>query len=210
MQKNGQEDKFVKGGPGSGRYPKGSGEDNTVEIPKFKNTNEAMAYGKANVGNKKVIDELKLRYKAKQAETKRILDLPLDQQTDELLQSGMNEAVVGQFYREAYETAEGTLDTHGLVKADESKILAVDYHGTLMVNNLPNLALITKLWAYKTAGWHIIIYTSGLTENPSIIHGIRDWLAVNKVPYDEIWQRQGKPDATFYIDDKAFRPEEVV
>jgi len=86
------------------------------------------------------------------------------------------------------------------------KIVAVDYHGTLMIDNKPNLELINKLKEYKNAGYHIIVFTSGITRNPSILNGINVWLQENKVPYDEVWQRQGKPDADIYIDDKSFNP----
>lgn len=89
----------------------------------------------------------------------------------------------------------------------KSKVVAVDYHGTLCDHQGQCIASMKqKLGEFKNAGYHIIVYTSGITRNPSILNGINTWLKENQIPYDEIWQRQGKPDADVYIDDKAFNP----
>jgi len=88
----------------------------------------------------------------------------------------------------------------------QQKRVAVDYHGTLMIDNKVNGDLRAKLQEMKANGYHIIVYTSGITENPSILHGINVWLKENQVPYDEVWQRQGKPDVDLYIDDKSVNP----
>ncbi len=89
----------------------------------------------------------------------------------------------------------------------KDKIVAVDFHGTISNHDhTPNQAVIDKLKEFKNAGFHIIVYTSGITRNPGVLNGLNVWLKENQVPYDEIWQRQGKPDADIYIDDKAFNP----
>lgn len=89
----------------------------------------------------------------------------------------------------------------------QSKVIAVDFHGTIR-DHQGNVieAMKQKLGEFKNAGYHIIVYTSGITRNPSIINGLNQWLKENQIPYDEVWQRQGKPDADIYIDDKAFNP----
>ena len=92
-------------------------------------------------------------------------------------------------------------------KAD--KVVAVDYHGTIKVNDQPNKEVVDKLKEMRANGYHIIVYTSGITRNPGIIGGITNWLNDRQIPFDEVWQRQGKPDADIYIDDKAIRPDEV-
>lgn len=89
----------------------------------------------------------------------------------------------------------------------KNKIVAVDYHGTLC-DHQGNVieTMKQKLGEFKNAGYHIIVYTSGITRNPSTLNGLNQWLKDNQIPYDEVWQRQGKPDADIYIDDKAFNP----
>lgn len=86
------------------------------------------------------------------------------------------------------------------------KVVAVDYHGTIMVENKVNKKVKEKLQEMREAGYHIIVYTAGITKNPSILNGINTWLTENSVPYDEVWARMGKPDADIYIDDKSVNP----
>lgn len=91
--------------------------------------------------------------------------------------------------------------------AVKDKIVAVDFHGTLCDHQGKCIEpMKNKLQEFKNAGYHIIVNTSGITRNPSILNGIGQWMKENQVPYDEIWQRQGKPDADVYIDDKGFNP----
>ena len=91
----------------------------------------------------------------------------------------------------------------------EEKSIAVDYHGTLNIDGAVNEVLKNKLIELKNMGYHIFIHTSGITDSPGAINGITNWLQVNEIPYDEIWQRSGKPNADAYIDDKSIRPNEI-
>jgi len=95
-----------------------------------------------------------------------------------------------------------------MVKSEEikKKIAAIDYHGTIMVNDKPNIELVDKMKEMREKGYHIIVYTSGITESPGSMNGIREFLDANDIPYDEVWARMGKPDADIYIDDKAVNP----
>lgn len=88
----------------------------------------------------------------------------------------------------------------------KSKTVAVDFHGTLMVDDVPNLEVVNKIKEMKNAGYHIVVYTAGITEAPGQLNGINNWLQANKIPYDEVWARMGKPDADLYIDDKSVNP----
>jgi hypothetical protein len=103
---------------------------------------------------------------------------------------------------------EAAVRMHYPVQQAKGKVVAVDFHGTLANHGdqSPIQPVIDKLKEMKNAGFHIIVYTSGITRNPGILNGLNVWLKDNQVPYDEIWQRQGKPDADIYIDDKAFNP----
>jgi hypothetical protein len=89
------------------------------------------------------------------------------------------------------------------------KVVAVDYHGTIMINDKVNETIKAKLQEMRDEGYHIIVYTSGTTDSPGAYNGIQTWLKQNQIPFDEIWQRQGKPDADIYFEDKAIRPSEV-
>jgi hypothetical protein len=89
------------------------------------------------------------------------------------------------------------------------KTVAVDYHGTLNIDGKLNESLKYQLQEMKNEGYHIIIYTSGVTHSPGSLNGIQTWLQEREVSYDEVWQRQGKPDADIYIEDKAVRPSEI-
>ncbi|GAA5010898.1 HAD-IIIC family phosphatase [Acinetobacter puyangensis] len=87
-------------------------------------------------------------------------------------------------------------------------------------NAVPNLAVITKIKAYKELGFEICFSTS---RNVKTYHGnlgkinantlpiIIDWLNKHNIPFDEIYV--GKPWCGFdgfYVDDKAIRPDEFV
>jgi len=89
------------------------------------------------------------------------------------------------------------------------KTVAVDYHGTIMINNKVNETIKAKLQEMRNEGYHIIVYTSGTTNSPGAYNGIQTWLKQNEIPFDEVWQKQGKPDADLYFEDKAVRPSEI-
>lgn len=118
---------------------------------------------------------------------------------------------IRRLHNDGVNLPKGLLDRYKLKNKAEkvsksSKVVAVDYHGTIKVNDMPNQAVVDKMKEMKANGYHIIIYTSGITANPSTLNGIQTWLEERQIPYDEIWQRQGKPDADIYIDDKAVNP----
>lgn len=89
------------------------------------------------------------------------------------------------------------------------KTVAVDYHGTLKIKDKVNETIKAKLQEMRNEGYHIVIYTSGTTHSPSAFNGIQTWLQQNEIPFDEVWQKQGKPDADLYFEDKAIRPSEI-
>jgi effector-binding domain-containing protein len=91
----------------------------------------------------------------------------------------------------------------------EEKSVAVDFHGTLNIDGKVNEELKNKLIEMKNAGYHIFIHTAGITHSPESLNGLHQWLQENNIPYDEIWQRNGKPDTDLIIDDKSIRPNEV-
>lgn len=74
-------------------------------IPTFKNTEEALAFGKGNAKNQAVQDELARLY----AESKEKSGALIKSEKDADLQAGMDEAVRGQFFREALESAQGKI-----------------------------------------------------------------------------------------------------
>ncbi len=87
------------------------------------------------------------------------------------------------------------------------KVVAVDFHGTIFDHEgkvIPEMR--TKMKEFDRRGFHIIIYTAGINKNPQALNGIEVKLRENDVPFDEVWQRNGKPDADCYIDDKSFNP----
>ncbi len=87
------------------------------------------------------------------------------------------------------------------------KVVAVDYHGTIFDHDgKPIPAMVEKMKEFDRRGFHIIIYTAGFNKNPQSVNGIEVSLRENNIPFDEVWQRNGKPDADVYIDDKSFNP----
>jgi len=74
------------------------------EVPEFKSTDEAVEYGKEVAGDEQALQQLRdlrAEQEKKTAEIKAI-----EEPTDEDFQRGMDEAVKGQYYREALEAAE--------------------------------------------------------------------------------------------------------
>jgi len=88
------------------------------------------------------------------------------------------------------------------------KVIACDYHGTIVKDNKIVPEMKAKLIDFKAQGFKIIIYSSGFNNNPGVVNGIEVLLRENDIPFDEVWQRNGKPDADLYIDDKSFNPND--
>jgi capsule biosynthesis phosphatase len=77
--------------------------------------------------------------------------------------------------------------------------------------------MIEAIKKAKDAGYYIILYTARrmATHNGDINKVIadvgditRNWLSEHNVPYDELMF--GKPNAVYYIDDKALKPYQFV
>lgn len=92
--------------------PEGSGAETApaqtkpgVIIPAFKNTEEALAFGQAHKDKPEVLGELARLREESKAKSSALIQSG----KDEDLQAGMDEAVRGQFFREAMESAEGKI-----------------------------------------------------------------------------------------------------
>ena len=112
------------------------------QIPQFKNTQEAFAYGEKIKGNKEAIDNLN---KAREEQAKVVDDIHnIDNPTDQDLQRGLNEATKGQFLREAYEVATetGIAKTAKKFMSQENKIQQIKQAES---------SLIEEAKKYKTA-----------------------------------------------------------
>ena len=81
----------------------------------------------------------------------------------------------------------------------------------------PKLEMIESIRKAKEKGFRIVLFTARrmATHNGDINKVISDvgdltvnWLKENNVPYDELMF--GKPNAVYYVDDKALRPDEFV
>lgn len=96
--------------------------ENVIVIPEFKNTEEALAFGEANKGNKEVIDALIKKREEALAKNEQFRKDMADGKdlTDEQMQSGMDEAVRGQFFREALEKANGVDNSPKIEPKSES------------------------------------------------------------------------------------------
>jgi capsule biosynthesis phosphatase len=111
----------------------------------------------------------------------------------------------------------------------EEKCIVVDLDGTICPvkspeqeyeDLLPYPDMIRKLYEYRAAGFHIILYTSRNMRTYGGNMGLitaktakmtMEWLDRHQVPYDEI--HFGKPWASrigFYVDDRAIRPSEFL
>ena len=81
----------------------------------------------------------------------------------------------------------------------------------------PIHSMIEAIRKAKDSGYRIVLFTARrmATHNGNINKVIEDvgeltkeWLRENKVPYDEL--QFGKPNAVYYIDDKAMTPTQFV
>lgn len=88
------------------------------------------------------------------------------------------------------------------------KVVAVDFHGTIADKGKVIEPMREKMIELKNQGFKIIIYSAGFNNNAGNLNGIETFLRENEIPYDEIWQRTGKPDADAYIDDKSWNPKD--
>jgi capsule biosynthesis phosphatase len=119
------------------------------------------------------------------------------------------------------------LDIEDVIKENFKRVLVVDLDNTITLEDpahsysekRPNLAIISKLKAYKALGYEIILYTARRMktfnrDESKVVAQISsitmDWLKQHDVPFDGI--KFGKPFAEngFYIDDRAIRPDEFL
>ena len=87
-------------------------------------------------------------------------------------------------------------------------VIAVDYHGTINDKGEVIQEMKDKMIELKNRGFKLIIYSAGFNNNPGTINGIETFLRENNIPFDEVWQRTGKPDADLYVDDKSWNPKD--
>ena len=60
----------------------------------------------------------------------------------------------------------------------------------------------------KLMGFNVTVHTS--RQERHAMDYVRAWLKENEMPYDELWEAQGKPLAVAYVDDRGVecRPQE--
>jgi capsule biosynthesis phosphatase len=107
----------------------------------------------------------------------------------------------------------------GTLVVDLDNTITIDEPTTSYPNKNANLKLIKKLHEYRNKGFRIVIYTARNMrtqkgDESQVVANIGkatlDWLEKYNVPYDGL--KFGKPFAenTFYVDDKAIRPDEFL
>ena len=104
-------------------------------------------------------------------------------------------------------------------------ILAVDLDGVILDFDLDywfkhrgyfgkvKKGCVEALKKFRKMGYKIIVYTARidgdrLRSEADILQALKEIAKVlqdNKVPYDEIWYKRGKPHADYYIDDCAIK-----
>ena len=104
-------------------------------------------------------------------------------------------------------------DIYDVLKNPNDKLIAVDLDGTLCEGEVwndeyptPIQPMIDKMKEWHMAGAHLVIYTA---RRPSMYAQTLGWLVAHEVPFHGICMAF-KPGADCYIDDKCFRPEEVL
>ncbi len=97
------------------------------------------------------------------------------------------------------------------------KTIAVDFDTTITTGRFPELgeprsSVVNLLRKLKEAGWEICIHTCRVNPGwgPEQCAAKREemevFLADNNIPYDSVWNNQGKPLATIYLDDRSLNP----
>lgn len=73
----------------------------------------------------------------------------------------------------------------------------------------PNKRIVFMIRNLKKMGCEIIVHSCRVTTadhklfHPSV-KNLKNWLKKNRVPFDEIWTKVGKPFGHVYIDDNSF------
>ena len=102
---------------------------------------------------------------------------------------------------------------HTICTPDDTKQDTFEKYGKAT----PKLEMIASIRRAKELGFRITLFTARrmATHNGDINKVIEDvgdltenWLKEHDVPYDELIF--GKPNAVYYVDDKALRPDEFV
>jgi hypothetical protein len=89
-----------------------------MRVPKFKSTNEAIAYGKSCRGNLLLTQQLREALAVQDFLTDQVQKI--ENPDDEMIQIGMDYAVAGQFLREALAVANGA-DYDNIIKKIQEK-----------------------------------------------------------------------------------------
>lgn len=114
-----------------------------------------------------------------------------------------------------------------LIAANNKRVLVVDLDNTITIEDSntaypdkkPNLALIKKLQDYSKDGFTIYIYTARRmrTHQDNVGKVVADigqitheWLRKNNVPCDGLFFGKPYAENSFYVDDKAIRPDEFL
>ena len=107
---------------------------------------------------------------------------------------------------------------HTNLPYDFNKSIAVDGDGTLWEACYPNppekpiKKTVELLRELHKQGWYIIIYSCRFTPPNNVYNQgaeVSNFLDINDVPYAILWNSPGKPVCRFYLDDSAYRPEEI-
>jgi capsule biosynthesis phosphatase len=102
---------------------------------------------------------------------------------------------------------------HTICEPDDTKTDTFEKYGKAK----PKYEMIESIRNAKEKGFHIVLFTARrmATHDGDINKVIedvgditKDWLKKYKVPYDELMF--GKPNAVYYIDDKAMLPETFI
>jgi hypothetical protein len=111
-----------------------------------------------------------------------------------------------------YEIVEPTI-LDKFLKDPNNWMVAVDMDGVICegefwggVDPQPKQDFIDQMWKWYQKGAHIVIYTARQPRHYARTHG---WLIAHEVPFHGITMCM-KPGADIYLDDKCFRPEEVL
>jgi hypothetical protein len=60
--------------------------------------------------------------------------------------------------------------------------------------------------------FRVVVHTARVgidpKKNPEVVKAVENWLTENGIPFDEVWGKEGKPKASFYLDNRGFRFDE--
>lgn len=101
---------------------------------------------------------------------------------------------------------------------DLDDTLTIDLSDTRYADKSPRQDVINRLQEFRELGYSIVVFSARNMQtfegeigkiNVHTLPGVLEWLARNRVPFDEVIM--GKPwcgKGGFYVDDKTIRPDE--